>query len=69
VGSSSFVGGIPGYANSGPSRLAATSAQTAFVGMSAEGGTQGCSACLAQMDVNAFPPTVMPATRPEVSFF
>jgi len=68
-GSSSFVGGIPGYANSGPSRVAATSAQTVFVGMSAEGGTQsGCSTCLAQMDVSAFPPTVMPATQPEISF-
>jgi len=27
-GSASFVGGIPGYVNSGPSRVAATSAQT-----------------------------------------
>ncbi|HWT87373.1 MAG TPA: IPT/TIG domain-containing protein [Candidatus Angelobacter sp.] len=68
-GSASFVGGIPGYVNSGPSRVAATSAQTVFVGMSVEGGTQsGCSACLAQMDVSAFPPTIAPATQPEISF-
>ncbi len=68
-GSSSFVGGIPGYANSGPSRVAATSAQTVFVGMAAEGGAQtGCTACLAQMDVSTFPPTVAPATQPEISF-
>ncbi|GAC1632725.1 MAG: hypothetical protein NVS9B14_06330 [Candidatus Acidiferrum sp.] len=68
-GTATFVGGIPGYANSGPSRVAATSAKTIFVGMSAEGGTQtGCSNCLAQMDVSAFPPTIAPATQPEVSF-
>jgi len=37
--------------------------------MSVEGGTQsGCSACLAQMDVSAFPPTIAPATQPEISF-
>ena len=69
AGSNSFVGGIPGYANSGPSRVAATNAQTVFVGMSAEGGAQnGCSACLAQMDVSKSPPTVAPASQPEVSF-
>lgn len=69
TGSASFVGGIPGYANSGPSLVAATSANTIFVGMSAEGGTQsGCSACIAQMDVSTFPPTVAPATQPEISF-
>ena len=69
AGSASFVGGISGYQNSGPSRVAPTSAKTVFVGMSAEGGTQsGCSACLAQMDVSAFPPTIAPATQPEISF-
>ncbi len=68
-GTASFVGGIPGYANSGPSRVAATSAQTVFVGMSAEGGAQsGCSTCLAQMDVSKFPPAVAPVTQPEISF-
>jgi len=68
-GSASFVGGISGYVNSGPSRVAATSAQTVFVGLSAEGSAQsGCSTCLAQMDVSSFPPTVAPATQPEVSF-
>ena len=69
TGSASFVGGIPGYANSGPSLVAPTSAKTVFVGMSAEGGTQaGCSSCIAQMDVSTFPPTVAPATQPEISF-
>jgi hypothetical protein len=69
AGTASFVGGISGYANSGPSRVAATSVQTVFVGMGAEGGAQnGCSACLAQMDVSVFPPTVAAATQPEVSF-
>lgn len=69
TGSISFVGGIPGYINSGPSRVAATSAQTVFVGMSAEGSAQnGCSMCLAQMDVSKSPPIVAPATQPEISF-
>lgn len=68
-GSSSFVGGIPGYINSGPSRVAATSTKTVFVGMGAEGNAQnGCNACLAQMDVSTFPPTVAPATQQEISF-
>ena len=67
-GTISFVGGISGYVNSGPSRVAATSAKTVFIGMSAEGSAQnGCSTCLAQMDVSTFPPTVAPATQPEIS--
>jgi hypothetical protein len=38
-GSHVFVGGVAGYLNSGPSRVAATSAQSVFVGLSGEGGT------------------------------
>jgi hypothetical protein len=36
-GSNVFVGGAAGYLNSGPSRVAATSAQSVFVGLSGEG--------------------------------
>jgi len=62
------VGGIPGFANSGPARVAATSAQTVFVGLSGEGGSSGaCSACLAQMNLTASPPTIQPAPQPQVT--
>jgi hypothetical protein len=62
------VGGIPGYLNSGPARAAATSTQTVFVGLSGEGGSSGaCSACLAQMNLTASPPTIQPAPQPQVS--
>jgi hypothetical protein len=62
------VGGVPGYANSGPARVAATSAATVFVGLSGEGGsTGGCNSCLGQMDLAASPPTLQPAPQPEVS--
>jgi len=67
-GSSSFVGGIAGLANSGPSRLAATNAQIVFIAMSAESSQSGCNACLEQMDVSTVPPTVAPAAQPEMSF-
>lgn len=68
-GSTSFVGGIAGYANSGPSRVAATNAQMFFVGLSAEGNQQpGCSACLAQMNVSTTPAMITPAAQPEMSF-
>jgi len=67
-GSSSFVGGLAGLANSGPSRLAATNAQMVFIGMSTEGNQSGCSACLEQMNVSTLPPTVAPAAQPEMSF-
>jgi hypothetical protein len=68
-GSTSFVGGIAGYANSGPSRVAATNAQMVFVGLSAEGNQQlGCSACLAQMNVSTTPAMITPAPQPEMSF-
>jgi len=62
------VGGVPGYANSGPARVAATSASTVFVSLIAEGGaTGGCSACLGQMNLSASPPTIQPAPQPEVT--
>lgn len=62
------VGGVPGFTNSGPARVGATSTQTVFVGLSGEGGSSGtCSACLAQMNLAASPPTVQPAPQPEVA--
>src|SRR5258708_17475142 len=57
-GSNVFVGGVAGYLNSGPSRVAATSAESVFVGLSGEGGTSNaCNGCLGQMNLTAFPPT------------
>jgi hypothetical protein len=62
------VGGVPGFTNSGPARVAATSTQTVFVGLSGEGGSSGaCSTCLAQMNISASPPTIQPAPQPEVT--
>jgi IPT/TIG domain len=62
------VGGIPGFTNSGPARVAATSNQTVFVGLSGEGGSSGaCSACLAQMNLTVSPPTIQPAPQPQVN--
>jgi len=67
-GSHVFVGGVSGYLNSGPSRVAATSAQTVFVGLSGEGGAaSACNNCLGQMNLTAFPPTYEPAPQPEVT--
>lgn len=68
TGTTVFVGGVSGFANSGPARVAATSVQTVFVGLSGEGGTSGaCSTCLAQMNLTASPPTIQPAPQPEVT--
>jgi hypothetical protein len=68
TGVTTVVGGIPGLANSGPSRVAATSAQTLFVSLSAEGGSgSGCATCLSQMDLSVSPPMVQTAPQPEVS--
>ncbi len=68
AGGATFVGGISGIANSGPSRVAATSTQTVFVSISAEGGSGGgCTSCLSQMNLFSSPPTVQPAPEPEVS--
>jgi hypothetical protein len=68
AGTAVSVGGIPGFINSGPTRVAATSAQTVFVGLSGEGGSGGaCSACLAQLNLAANPPTIQPAPQPQVT--
>ena len=62
------VGGVPGFTNSGPARVAATSTQAVFVGLSGEGGSSGaCSTCLAQMNLTVSPPTIQPAPQPEVT--
>jgi len=62
------VGGVPGFTNSGPARVAATSTQTVFVGLSGEGGSSGaCSTCLAQMNLTVSPPTIQPAPQPQVT--
>ncbi|MFI5059370.1 MAG: IPT/TIG domain-containing protein [Candidatus Acidiferrales bacterium] len=66
-GTTVFVGGVAGFLNSGPARVAATSAQTVFVGLSGEGGSGSCNACLSQMDLTASPPTVQPAPQPQVT--
>lgn len=68
TGTTVFVGGVSGFTNSGPARVAATSVQTVFVGLSGEGGSSGaCSTCLAQMNLTASPPTIQPAPQPEVT--
>jgi len=66
-GSAVYVGGVPGFANSGPARVATTSADTVFVGLSAEGASGGCSTCLGQMDLSANPVTLQTAPQPQVS--
>ena len=67
-GTAVAVGGVAGFTNSGPARVAATSTQAVFVGLSGEGGSSGaCSGCLDQMDLTATPPTIQPAPQPEVT--
>ncbi len=61
------VGGVPGFLNSGPARVAATSAQTVFVGLTGEGGQGACSACLGQLNLAVNPPVLQTATQPEVT--
>ena len=62
------VGGVPGFANSGPARVAATSAQSVFVGLSAESPSSGsCTSCLGQLNLTGSSPTIEPATQPEVT--
>lgn len=64
------VGGVVGFSNSGPARVAATSTQTVFVGLSAEGNTTGaCNSCLGQLNLLASPPAFQPAPQPEISAF
>jgi IPT/TIG domain len=66
-GTSIAVGGVAGYANSGPARVAATSTQNVFVGLSAESGSSGaCASCLGQVNLTASPPTIEPASQPEI---
>ena len=62
------VGGVAGFPASGPARVAATSAQTVFVGLSGEGNSTGsCNNCLGQMNLLASPPSFQPAPQPEVT--
>ncbi len=62
------VGGVPGFTNSGPSRVAATSTQNVFVGLSAESGSSGgCTSCLGQLNLMASPPVIQPASQPEIT--
>jgi hypothetical protein len=68
TGTTVFVGGIPGLTNSGPARVAPTSTQTVFVGLTGNGGSSSaCTGCLAQMNLTANPPTIQPAPQPEVT--
>ncbi|HEY6945182.1 MAG TPA: IPT/TIG domain-containing protein [Candidatus Acidoferrum sp.] len=68
TGTSVFVGGVAGFTNSGPVRVAPTSLQTVFVGLSGEGGSSGaCFTCLAQMNLATSPPTIQQAPQPEVT--
>jgi hypothetical protein len=67
-GSTVSVGGVPGLADSGPARVAATSTQSVFVGLSVESGTLGsCVSCLGQLNLSASPPTIQVALQPEVT--
>lgn len=67
-GTAVAVGGVPGFGNSGPARVAATSTQAVFVGLSAESSSSGsCTSCLGQMNLTASPPTIAAATQPEVT--
>jgi hypothetical protein len=68
TGTTVFVGGVPGFANSGPALVAATSTQTVFVSLSGQNGSSGaCSICLAQMNLSVSPPTVQVAPQQGVS--
>ena len=67
-GTTVAVGGVAGFINSGPARVAATSTQNVFVGLSAESGSSGpCTSCLGQLNLTASPPTIQPASQPEVT--
>ena len=68
AGTSVPVGGVAGFANSGPARVAATSTQNIFVGLSAESSSSGsCTSCLGQLNLTASPPTIQPAAQPEIT--
>jgi IPT/TIG domain len=67
-GSTVNVGGVTGYADSGPARVAATSTQNVFVGLSAESGTSGaCTSCLGEIDLATSSPSIEAATEPEIA--
>ena len=61
------VGGITGFTNSGPARVAATSLQTVFIGMSGEGGPGVCTGCLKQLNLAVSPAAIQPAPQPQVA--
>ena len=67
TGTTVFVGGVAGDANSGPVRITATSAQTLFVGLAGFSGVSGCTACLQQMNLANAPIGVEAAPQPQVS--
>ena len=68
TGTRVFVGGVPGFTNSGPALVAATSTQAVFVSLSGQNGSSGaCSTCLGQIDLSASPPTVQVAPQQVVS--
>ncbi len=70
TGTTVFVGGVPGFANSGPALVAATSTQAVFVSLSGQNGSSGAySICLGQMNLSVSPPTVQVAPQQEVSNF
>jgi hypothetical protein len=53
--------------NSGPARVAATGAQSVFVGLTGEDAKGACTSCLGQLNLAANPPVLQPATQPEVT--
>jgi hypothetical protein len=65
-GTTVSVGGVPGFLNSGPAQVAATSTSKVFVGLTAD-GPGGCSTCLGQFDLLASPPSIQVPPQPEVS--
>jgi len=68
TGTSVAVGGVAGFSNSGPARVAATSTQNVFVGLSAESASSGgCTSCLGQLNLTASPPVIQPASQPEIT--
>lgn len=68
TGTKVFVGGLPGDSNSGPVRLAATSAQTLFVGVAGGiGAPSNCTSCLIQINLADFPITAEAAPQADSS--
>jgi hypothetical protein len=68
AGTSVPVGGVAGFADSGPARVAATSTQDVFVGLTAESGSSSaCTSCLGQLNLASSPPTIQPASQPEIT--